>query len=130
MNFFFHGSRPVGQIRQISYICLLEKNFGKPQLIAFDPTLFLSFPLMSINQRVDLIVSAHTLSKQSCYILFWFTDLLLFVNSNQFHKFLLIENNRYYRSKQERFSVIQLGRSGCQIASISTRFQMSVRGQG
>ena len=25
-----HGSRPVGQIRQISYICLLEKNFGKP----------------------------------------------------------------------------------------------------
>ena len=26
---FFHGSRPVGQI---SYICLLEKNFGKPQL--------------------------------------------------------------------------------------------------
>ena len=29
---FFHVWRPVGQIRQISYICLLEKNFGKPQL--------------------------------------------------------------------------------------------------
>ena len=24
-----HGSRPVRQIRQISYICLLEKKFGK-----------------------------------------------------------------------------------------------------
>ena len=32
---FFHGSRPVEQMRQIkkiSYICLSEKNFGKPQL--------------------------------------------------------------------------------------------------
>ena len=28
---FFHGSRPVEQIGQISYICFLEKNFGKPQ---------------------------------------------------------------------------------------------------
>ena len=32
---FFHGSRPVGEIRQISYICLLEKNFGKSQLFLF-----------------------------------------------------------------------------------------------
>ena len=28
---FFQGSRPVGQIRQISYIGLLEKNIGNPQ---------------------------------------------------------------------------------------------------
>ena len=31
MNAFSHGSRLVGQIKQISYICLLEKNIGKPQ---------------------------------------------------------------------------------------------------
>ena len=28
---FFHGSRSIGQIWQISYICLLEKNFGNPR---------------------------------------------------------------------------------------------------
>ena len=28
---FYHGSWSIGQIRQISYICLLEKNFGKPR---------------------------------------------------------------------------------------------------
>ena len=33
MYAFSHGSRLVGQIKQISYICLLEKNFGKPQLL-------------------------------------------------------------------------------------------------
>ena len=32
MNSFFHGSMPVGKIGQISYVCLLEKNFGKPQM--------------------------------------------------------------------------------------------------
>ena len=32
----FLGSRPVGQIRQISYNCLLEKIFGKPQLAHCD----------------------------------------------------------------------------------------------
>ena len=29
---FFRGSRPGGQMRQISYICLLEENFEIPQL--------------------------------------------------------------------------------------------------
>ena len=33
MYAFFHGSRLVGPIRQVSYIGLLEKNFGKPQLL-------------------------------------------------------------------------------------------------
>ena len=32
MKAFLHGSRPVGQIKQISYISLLEKNFSKPQM--------------------------------------------------------------------------------------------------
>ena len=32
MNASFHGSRPVGQIRQISYSYPLEKNFGKRQV--------------------------------------------------------------------------------------------------
>ena len=31
---FFHGSRLVGQIGQISYICLSEKNFGKPKMFS------------------------------------------------------------------------------------------------
>ena len=36
---FFHGSRPVGQIRQINYIDLLEKNFRKKnQLIVLSIT--------------------------------------------------------------------------------------------
>ena len=31
---FMLSFMPVGKIRQISYICLLEKNFGKPQLFS------------------------------------------------------------------------------------------------
>ena len=35
MYAFFHGSSPVGQIRQISYIFLLDKKFGKPQMTCY-----------------------------------------------------------------------------------------------
>ena len=33
---FFYGSRPIGEIRQISYICFLGKDLGNPTCCVFE----------------------------------------------------------------------------------------------
>ena len=139
---FLHGSRPVGQIRknkEISYICPLEKNFEKPQLLP-QPDLIYSKDLISrsisgtkdrqlnfsCSCSVQFITFSKILTKQrsSCMR---YTIQPFFQSAYQWELLIhivLIHNDTYHLQNWiENFPLMHSASSQIWNAGISSHFQ-------